>query len=682
MSSTSLPEIKVYQEVIRYETAPLSARHHDRDTTEPISFFLSNLEELLSWKPTNHDVYNTAMNPLAKRYPPIKHKRPKTLVCHDLMGGYLEDRFIQGSGAEHPYVFYHWQHIDIFVYFSHRMLTVPPVCWTNAAHKHGVCILGTFITEWDEGAMTCESFLGGEESSFRTVADQMVRLAEFYQFDGWLINIENVLSPVAVSHVPAFLSYLTEQLHLRVPGGLIMWYDSVVQEGSLQWQNELNERNRQFFDSCDGIFTNYNWREEHLQRMALEQRKTDVFVGVDIFARGEVVGGKFDTFKSLQMIRQYGFSVALFAPGWVYECLAKEQFLQNQHKFWSLLENHLLTHSLCSLPVYSSFCLGFGNKRYSYGEVQDVGPWCNLSAQELQPIFSQVSAIEGKGSWARSRICQEDAWHGGSSLLIEGSLSSDTNGVTMRLFSLHVPAPPTLLLSLVYKLKASPGVAVSLELATQDAPSCNVERVTGLAENIKVHRLQPLSEYPLLFKNTHQNRKHDWEQRYYEVHLNDCLLNSLSVRLIHLMTSQEDKKFICRLGEIRVLDVSQSLLLHPQPTDFSISHIHWQRNMQTGQLFVSLTLCWSHLMDDTHHFRIFCRGVTCHQASPFQAHLLGLAHACIYRVVGLAVPDPLPSVKGRLEFAVQPVGKDGFESIPPAWGQLVLEYMEQIHTEV
>lgn len=51
-------------------------------------------------------------------------------------------RFIQGTSAETPYAFYHWQYIDIFNYFTHHMLTIPPAVWTNAAHKHGVVVIG------------------------------------------------------------------------------------------------------------------------------------------------------------------------------------------------------------------------------------------------------------------------------------------------------------------------------------------------------------------------------------------------------------------------------------------------------------------------------------------------------------------------------------------------------------
>lgn len=318
-------EEAVFREVVSFTADPLPVRYYDKDTTRPISFYLSSLEELLAWTPDAEDGFNVASGPPECRQPPLSSQRPRTLMCHDMMGGYLDDKFIQGSATQTPYSFYHWQYIDIFVYFSHHVVTIPPVGWTNAAHRHGVCVLGTFITEWKDGERLCEAFLAGDERSYRAVADQLVLIAQFFRFDGWLINIENSLSLAAVGNVPHFLRYLTSQLHQQVPGGLVLWYDSVVSSGQLKWQDELNEQNRVFFDSCDGFFTNYNWREEHLERMLGQagERLADVYVGVDVFARGNVVGGRFDTDKSLELIRKHGFSAALFAPGWVYECLEK-----------------------------------------------------------------------------------------------------------------------------------------------------------------------------------------------------------------------------------------------------------------------------------------------------------------------------------------------------------------------
>ena len=41
-----------------------------------------------------------------------------------------------------------------------------------------------------------------------------------------------------------FVKYLTEQQHQRDPTSEVIWYDSIIETGKLDWQNELNEKNR------------------------------------------------------------------------------------------------------------------------------------------------------------------------------------------------------------------------------------------------------------------------------------------------------------------------------------------------------------------------------------------------------------------------------------------------------
>lgn len=59
-----------------------------------------------------------------------------------------------------------------------------------------------------------------------------------------------------------------------------------------------------FFDACDGLFTNYNWTEQSLEGMesygGTNGRQADIYVGVDVFARGQVVGGMFETNKVVE----------------------------------------------------------------------------------------------------------------------------------------------------------------------------------------------------------------------------------------------------------------------------------------------------------------------------------------------------------------------------------------------
>ncbi|XP_069848946.1 cytosolic endo-beta-N-acetylglucosaminidase isoform X2 [Dipodomys merriami] len=675
----------VFREVVSFSSDPLPARYYDKDTTKPISFYLSSLEELLAWTPLMEDSFNMALEPLQCRQPPLSSPRPRTLLCHDMMGGYLEDRFIQGAVVQTPYSFYHWQYVDVFVYFSHHTVTIPPVGWTNAAHRHGVSVLGTFITEWSEGGRLCEAFLAGEQRSYQAVADQLVQIAQFFRFDGWLINIENSLSRAAVGNTPAFLRYLTSQLHRQVPGGLVLWYDSVVQSGQLKWQDELNEHNRVFFDACDGFFTNYNWREEHLERMLalVGERLADVYVGVDVFARGKVVGGRFDTDKSLELIRKHGFSAALFAPGWVYECLEKKDFFQNQDKFWGLLERYLPTHSICSLPLVTSFCLGMGKRRVCYGQEQVAGPWYHPSAQEVQPLFGEHRLAGHSQGWVKTHCCLADAWHGGSSLLIRGVIPPGVGSVAVRLFSLQVPVPPKIFLSMVYKLEGSSDVKVTLELTTGDT-GCAIDNVSVLSEAGSRHSPRPLRVPPTKLARwvgrCGQQRGGGWIQRCYEVSLRECLLQDLFVSFSRTRGSQEEESFACRLGEIQVVDADSLLAPLPQVQDVTISQVRWLppasgSEGRLAELRLSCTLHWSYLLRHARGFRIHWRQRT-RGGSPGleRPTFLGLAFAAQYRVVDLLVVATGPGQEGRVEFLVEPVPREGFVVPQAEWGRAALVY--------
>ncbi|XP_059003609.1 cytosolic endo-beta-N-acetylglucosaminidase isoform X2 [Mustela lutreola] len=688
-------EEAVFREVVSFTPEPLPARYYDKDTTKPVSFYFSSLEELLAWTPDVEDSFNVALEPSECRQPPLSSQRPRTLLCHDMMGGYLDDKFIQGSAARSPYCFYHWQCIDIFVYFSHHTVTIPPVGWTNAAHRHGVCVLGTFITEWKDGAQLCEAFLAGDERSYRAVADQLVLIAQFFRFDGWLVNIENSLSPAAVGNVPHFLRYLSAQLHQRVPGGLVLWYDSVVSSGQLKWQDELNQHNRVFFDACDGFFTNYNWREEHLERMRgpAGGRRADVYVGVDVFARSRVVGGQFDTHKSLELIRKHGFSAALFAPGWVYECLEKKDFFQNQDKFWALLERYLPTHSICSLPFVTSFCLGMGTRRVHYGQEEAVGPWYHPSAQEIQPLFAEHRLEEDGRGWVRTSCCLADAWHGGSSLLIRGGIPPEVGPVAVRLFSLHVPVPPKIFLSLVYKLEGPSAVEVALELTTGDAGSCHVGGLWTLDETSSRHSPRPLRVPPTKLARwvgrCGQQLHGGWVQRCYEVNLRGCLLGDLFVSFARPAGSREEASFVCRLGEIQVVDADSLLRPLPRVQAVTVSRVRWQpatseEEEEEGgapvRLRLSCTLHWSYLLSPIRCFRIHCLpgsgGGSPHGGppGPDKPVLLGLAFVNQYRVVELPVAAAGPGRDGRVHFLVEPVPKEGFLVPQAEWGRAALLY--------
>ena len=105
----------------------------------PISYPIKTLEDLdsRSYFTSFHYPFNKSIVPLQQPNSALA-QRPRILVCHDMQGGYVDDKWVQGGGNSGAYAIWHWYLIDVFVYFSHNLVTLPPPCWTNTAHRHGV----------------------------------------------------------------------------------------------------------------------------------------------------------------------------------------------------------------------------------------------------------------------------------------------------------------------------------------------------------------------------------------------------------------------------------------------------------------------------------------------------------------------------------------------------------------
>jgi mannosyl-glycoprotein endo-beta-N-acetylglucosaminidase len=191
-----------------------------QDDAPDLRFFgeflpLTTLHALLQWEP-KHEYVSRALYVPSERLDRRQRVAggsddsdvTKILCCHDMMGGYLDDRHVMGVRRNADgYTFRHWQCIDGFVYFSHHFVTVPPPCWVNAGHRHGCPVYGTIITEWENGRDLLESMLSSRAKLERSV-QQLVNIALYYRMDGWLINIENEVEPKLVESLLEFLQLL------------------------------------------------------------------------------------------------------------------------------------------------------------------------------------------------------------------------------------------------------------------------------------------------------------------------------------------------------------------------------------------------------------------------------------------------------------------------------------------
>lgn len=349
----------------------------------------------------------------------------------------LVDRFITGSRKWDDYRFYHWAGIDYFCYFSHEYITIPTLPWINAAHNNGVKVLGTIIVESIRGRILLEEILKSQ-SYMHSVVESLVLIAKSCQFEGWLLNVECSLHVNKIAMLKDFVDHLTFRMHQEVPHGMVLWYDSIIDSGALSWQNELNAKNKMFFDLCDGILINYTWNEKNLERTVeiLDETGGDihkVFIGIDVFGRGQLakfeshVVSKLFTFsvlltivvcrepiacilsiQTLSKIKKHKFSVGIFAPAWTFEAtkelgvnifvptgseICNTHFIERNDLFWELLWKHLLTSGPKMLPFYTSFCLGSGKQLHSEGLLSHTRPWHNLSLQSWQPSVPSKSYL-------------------------------------------------------------------------------------------------------------------------------------------------------------------------------------------------------------------------------------------------------------------------------------------------
>ncbi|KAI0092885.1 glycosyl hydrolase family 85-domain-containing protein [Irpex rosettiformis] len=473
---------------------PLRGKNHSPAVSDDAPFFVS-LGALDDWA----DQPNSA-RPLSGVLPYIPRsslagensttRRGKLLVCHDYKGGYTE------KPAGLAYTFNFWSLCDTFIYFAHHRVTIPPSGWTNAAHRQGVKMLGTLIFEHQESEPDVLRLLVGrlpqrrtngparpsENSSLpvsRHYARLLADLAYQRGFDGYLLNIETPLRGGIdrCRTLSTWIALLEIELKKRVGAhAQVIWYDSVILNGQLIWQDRLNGFNLPFFLPSTGFFTNYTWPSHYPSVTAqyftslnqTTKQLNDIFTGVDVWGRGQHGGGGLACYKALSHIdpKSLGLSVALFGHGWTWESQQDqpgwdwETWWAYERLFWAgpanisdiptIADTPDQRGQLCAhgpyqpiadffqqspppnpsrLSFFTSFSPGVGRAWFVNGakvwEIEAGSPgWTDLdktnSLGDLvwpKPTLSwQEMEHSDPLPIASSSIVMEDAWIGGSSL--------------------------------------------------------------------------------------------------------------------------------------------------------------------------------------------------------------------------------------------------------------------------
>ncbi|KAM6500298.1 Glycosyl hydrolase family 85 domain containing protein [Amanita muscaria] len=396
--------------------------------------YFDSLYQLDAWR-TNLDQKPEDVLPYVPRNhirDPRLESKGKLLVCHDFKGGYNESPFSLS------YTFNFWSMNDIFVYFSHHLVTVPPPAWVHAAHRHGVKILGVLLFEHTRHGPELRLLLSGTSAPLGSTSFSpslyypaaLADLASQRGFDGYLLNFELSMSNNAAQALVGWVRILREELWKKVgPHAEVIWYDSVITTGKVSYQNKLNEHNLPYFLSSTGFFSNYWWQQDHphdtmeyfysLNTNLLNTRAIspsvpsgslthqDVFMGIDVFGRNSFGGGGFDTHLALEVISPdgLGLGAALFAPGWTWES-RQDDAGRTWGKWWKE-----------EVTFWTGNVLGSDLKRLvkSQGshvnEYRPIGHYFNTKPPpdpRVLPFFSTFSPGSGRAWWVEG----ERVWNG------------------------------------------------------------------------------------------------------------------------------------------------------------------------------------------------------------------------------------------------------------------------------
>lgn len=461
------------------------------------------------------DPLHCANTPLLQRakLPADDVCRTSITMIHDFRGGYHAFEGPQGNrlfADDYIWSFAYMQLIDRFVYFSHKLITIPPAAWTNALHRNGVRSLGTFIVE--PAARGMERILDHEGATFHLAA-RLAKIAADYGFDGWLIDIEKTF-PVLVYKRPLLVGFL-EQLKHEMGEGNVVWsvirrqrdpqltscrYDALTSANTVQYQNELTALNAPFAQAAGAILTNYAWTPEKAQsslKVAQDHavKPENVIVGIDVWAQNSDdprrvtwprnVGGGTGTGMAVRKLAETGVSAGIFAPAWAYEHYATkaEQFkpttsdkielamwigekmpevecpcgTPNPHDIDNYQDNPILNSAKTYIAgsedfFYTNFCQPlqtFDNKSSL------------IASQSVYPkLTSNGPLTAGMGYYP-------------SALDIAYRHSKDTTGAVLlhlKTFDLHMPDPSSLYVAIkVYgEMNEEPGFDLSIELEGTD----------------------------------------------------------------------------------------------------------------------------------------------------------------------------------------------------------------------
>ncbi len=505
-----------------YKIAVVSMLMFACDSSAPIlddpefTPFILSVDELKNWTldANSTDERNIATIPLATRFKetttqlnPVLSNDAKLIYAPDGMnnlGNYLEEQ-----PKFNLFNFTHWAYIDKLIWFggtADETVQIPAAPWVNAAHQNGVKVIGNIFfapTAFGGNTATVNNFLQKDDQGKFIAAQKLKAIVEYYQFDGWFINME---TDTNATNGQLMLDFVKELKSILPEDKEVIWYDAMLPGGSVRWQNELNDNNIKFLQDngtivSDGIFINFFWsgssKPSNSKSTAINNGRSefDVFTGIDLWpGRNQQVfevGGN-AWMASLHEADRPITSIAFFAANLLFDNDNYSTFKTNEEEvgeFYSA-ERHLFAGEdrnpatedangfkgianwipassvITSLPFITNFNTGHG-KIFATEGAQSVGSWHDIGKQDILPTWQ--FAHEGNSNLSAT-FDFTTAYNGGTSLKVAGNLAGGTN-TTFKLYKTKLNVSGQTKIDITYKLDIAGDSNMQVVMGFSDNPS-------------------------------------------------------------------------------------------------------------------------------------------------------------------------------------------------------------------
>lgn len=388
-------------------------------------------------------------------------------------------------------------------------INLPNPAYTDAAHRNGVLSLGCWF--WPREEEDFSDLVEQKSDGSFPVADKMMEMALYFGFDGYFINQE---APISESNAHKLMEMMT-YLRNKAPSYFhFQWYDTVLLNGQLRYQNQFNDQNTPWIIDesgspvMDSMFINYAWNDDRLTRSHKLARELDLDPYRSLFASTENdkygYNPPYDTRLIFPENQTPRTGWALFGTDFVwnryqnkFDTDDQEEVYKRERRYWSgPLEDptdrigrtlykpfkdpfhavdreeyrkwdgvgHYIPERsvIGSSPFITRFNTGHGKAFFLKGKKASEQEWNNASIQDILPSWqwwiqrfdsTHQPINETKPVSERPLVPTYDyhtVYEGGTSLKVSGKLEPEVM-TELRLFKSKVLVTEDVTLSLTYK---------------------------------------------------------------------------------------------------------------------------------------------------------------------------------------------------------------------------------------